>query len=88
MMILYFQLYIELFQRIGETNVATIILSSIAITFLLIIKIHINERFQKKLPVPIPGELLIVNIVFKDLIKLLRLFFKYRLSLALLFRIS
>ena len=37
-----------------------LIIAIVCITVLLTIKIHVNERFQKKMPVPFPTELLIV----------------------------
>ena len=49
------------FKVITQTNLTTLIISIVCITLLLIIKIHISERYAKKLPVPIPTELLIVS---------------------------
>jgi len=37
-----------------------LIISIICITILLVIKIHVNERFQGRIPVPFPTELFIV----------------------------
>ena len=31
--------------------------------FLYIVKIHINERFKQKLPMPIPVELIVVDLI-------------------------
>ncbi|CAF0929886.1 unnamed protein product [Brachionus calyciflorus] len=61
--------YIELFSRLDETKPATLITSIICITVLLVVNIHINQRFAKKLPVPVPTELLIV--IFGTLISYL-----------------
>lgn len=44
---------------ITSTNVATLILGLVCIVFLYGIK-DINERFKKKLPIPIPGEIIVV----------------------------
>lgn len=44
---------------ITSTNVSTLILGLICIVFLYAIK-DVNERFKKKLPVPIPGEIIVV----------------------------
>ena len=57
----YFKTYIQFFTIIAETNVTALIISIICVTILLVIRIHINERFQKKLPIPIPTELFIVS---------------------------
>lgn len=44
---------------ITSTNVATLILGLVCLIFLYVIK-DLNERFKKKLPIPIPGEIIIV----------------------------
>lgn len=44
---------------ITSTNVTTLILGLVCIVFLYGIK-DINERFKKKLPIPIPGEIIVV----------------------------
>lgn len=44
---------------ITSTNVATLILGLVCIIVLYVIK-DLNERFKKKLPIPIPGEMVIV----------------------------
>ncbi|KAM7366852.1 hypothetical protein PAMP_014794 [Pampus punctatissimus] len=44
---------------ITSTNVTTLILGLVCIVFLYIIK-DLNERFKKKLPIPIPGEIIVV----------------------------
>lgn len=44
---------------ITSTNVATIILGLVCLIVLYVIK-DLNERFKKKLPIPIPGEMVIV----------------------------
>lgn len=45
--------------EILNTNNATLILGLICLIFLYIIKV-LNERFKKKLPIPIPGEIIVV----------------------------
>uniref|UniRef100_A0AAX7UGH0 STAS domain-containing protein n=1 Tax=Astatotilapia calliptera TaxID=8154 RepID=A0AAX7UGH0_ASTCA len=45
--------------RITSTNIATFLLGLGCIIFLYVIKI-LNERFKKKLPIPIPGEIIVV----------------------------
>ncbi|XP_071393114.1 prestin-like [Centroberyx affinis] len=47
------------FSDITSTNVATLILGLVCIVFLYGVK-DLNERFKKKLPVPIPGEIIVV----------------------------
>lgn len=44
---------------IASTNVTTLILGLVCLIFLYGIK-DLNERFKKKLPIPIPGEIIIV----------------------------
>ncbi|XP_074554731.1 prestin [Halichoeres trimaculatus] len=44
---------------ITSTNVTTLILGLACLIFLYIIK-DLNERFKKKLPIPIPGEIIVV----------------------------
>ncbi|KAG7215838.1 hypothetical protein INR49_021810, partial [Caranx melampygus] len=44
---------------IASTNVTTVILGLVCIVFLYGVK-DINERFKKKLPIPIPGEIIVV----------------------------
>lgn len=41
---------IDFLTKLGNVHLPTIILSAICITILLLVKIHINERFSKKLP--------------------------------------
>ncbi|XP_068443129.1 prestin [Clinocottus analis] len=44
---------------VTSTNVSTVILGLSCIVFLYVIK-DLNERFKKKLPIPIPGEIIVV----------------------------
>ena len=52
--------FIEIFKQIGNTNITTLLVSIISMVFLYIVKIHINERFKKKMIAPIPVELIVV----------------------------
>lgn len=47
------------FSDITSTNVTALIVGLVCLVFLFVIK-DLNERFKKKLPVPIPGEIIIV----------------------------
>ncbi|XP_056132589.1 prestin [Lampris incognitus] len=47
------------FSDITSTNVTTLIVGLVCIVFLYSVK-DLNERFKKKLPVPIPGEIIVV----------------------------
>lgn len=47
------------FSDITSTNVVTLILGLVCLVFLFVIK-HLNERFKKKLSIPIPGEIIMV----------------------------
>ncbi|KAH3871480.1 hypothetical protein DPMN_034683 [Dreissena polymorpha] len=55
--------YIEIFMKIGETNVATIIIAVICMALLLFVKICINERFRSKMKMPMPVDLILVIVV-------------------------
>ncbi|RNA14710.1 solute carrier family 26 member 6-like [Brachionus plicatilis] len=52
--------YIDIFSNLSRAHLATVLISLICITILMVIKIHINERYSKKMTVPFPTELLIV----------------------------
>ncbi|XP_051543829.1 prestin-like [Myxocyprinus asiaticus] len=47
------------FRNIASTNVATLIIGLVCSVFLYAVK-DLNERFKKKLPIPIPGEIIVV----------------------------
>ncbi|KAK5849347.1 hypothetical protein PBY51_008997 [Eleginops maclovinus] len=47
------------FSDITSTNVSTLIMGLVCIVFLYAVK-DLNERFKKKLPIPIPGEIIVV----------------------------
>ncbi|XP_041110887.1 prestin-like [Polyodon spathula] len=53
--------FIAVVSKITTTNIAAITVALICIVFLVGVK-EINERFKKKLPVPIPGEIIVVII--------------------------
>uniref|UniRef100_A0A8B9GWE9 Solute carrier family 26 member 5 n=1 Tax=Astyanax mexicanus TaxID=7994 RepID=A0A8B9GWE9_ASTMX len=50
---------IAVFKDITSTNVTTLIVGLVCIVFLYSVK-DVNERFKKKLPIPIPGEIIVV----------------------------
>lgn len=50
---------IAVFKDITSTNVATLTVGLVCIVFLYSVK-DVNERFKKKLPIPIPGEIIVV----------------------------
>uniref|UniRef100_A0A671QZ63 Prestin-like n=1 Tax=Sinocyclocheilus anshuiensis TaxID=1608454 RepID=A0A671QZ63_9TELE len=47
------------FRNIASTNVVTLIIGLVCMVFLYFIK-DLNERFKKKLPIPIPGEIIVI----------------------------
>lgn len=47
------------FQEITATNIPSLLLGLVCIVFLYVVKV-LNERYKKKLPVPIPGEIIVV----------------------------
>ncbi|MGH0125663.1 UNVERIFIED_CONTAM: hypothetical protein FKN15_023942, partial [Acipenser sinensis] len=53
--------FIAVVSKITTTNTAAITVALMCIVFLVGVK-EINERFKKKLPVPIPGEIIVVII--------------------------
>lgn len=55
----YSQSVKAVFSDITSTNITTLILGLVCIIFLYAIK-DLNERFKKKLPIPIPGEIIVV----------------------------
>ncbi|KAL8212549.1 UNVERIFIED_CONTAM: hypothetical protein K2H54_050480 [Gekko kuhli] len=53
--------FLEICKRLPETNIGTLITSLIALVCILLVKM-LNDRFAKKLPLPIPVELLTIII--------------------------
>lgn len=53
-------IYKEIFQVIGQTNVASLITTVITMIVIIIVKDCINERFKDKLKIPIPIDLIVV----------------------------
>ncbi|KAH3877096.1 hypothetical protein DPMN_000952 [Dreissena polymorpha] len=51
--------YIHIFSNIHKTNIATLIISIICVVALYLVKEQINQRFKKKLRVPVPIELIV-----------------------------
>uniref|UniRef100_A0A4W4FCW6 STAS domain-containing protein n=1 Tax=Electrophorus electricus TaxID=8005 RepID=A0A4W4FCW6_ELEEL len=52
---------VAVFTNITSTNITTLIVGLVCIVFLYAVKVF-NERFKKKLPIPIPGEIIVVII--------------------------
>lgn len=52
---------IGIFGSILKTNVTTLIISVISIVVIYVVRRFINEKFKKKLPAPIPIELIVVR---------------------------
>uniref|UniRef100_A0A8C9W4W1 Solute carrier family 26 member 5 n=1 Tax=Scleropages formosus TaxID=113540 RepID=A0A8C9W4W1_SCLFO len=57
--VLYVSLTALFSKKIGQTNVASLVVGLVCIVFLYVVK-DLNDRFKKKLPVPIPGEIIVV----------------------------
>lgn len=53
-------IYKEIFQVIGQTNIASLITTLITMIVIIIVKDCINERFKDKLKIPIPIDLIVV----------------------------
>lgn len=47
--------------NITSTNIVTLIIGLVCTVFLYGVK-DFNERFKKKLPIPIPGEIIVVGL--------------------------
>lgn len=54
------QTLIEIFQNIGDTNIADFIAGLITIIICVAVK-ELNDRFKHKIPVPIPIEVIVVS---------------------------
>ncbi|KAL8577749.1 hypothetical protein ACOMHN_065566 [Nucella lapillus] len=52
--------YIDIFKTIAQANPADVIIGLICMAVLLAVKIGINERYKKKMKVPVPIELIVV----------------------------
>lgn len=57
------QTLIEIFQNIGDTNIADFIAGLITIIICVAVK-ELNDRFKHKIPVPIPIEVIVVSRLF------------------------
>ncbi|XP_045213598.2 sulfate transporter-like isoform X2 [Mercenaria mercenaria] len=55
-------MYIDLFSKITQTKFAEIIIAVICIIVLLLVKICVNERYNTKMKMPIPIDLIVVVI--------------------------
>lgn len=61
--------YIEIFGDLGNTRLATLLISACAILILAVVKEQINARYREKLPMAIPIDLIVV--IFATLISFL-----------------
>ncbi|XP_074646669.1 prestin-like isoform X2 [Tubulanus polymorphus] len=52
--------YIDLFAKILETNLAALVMSCVCIIILILVKQCINARFQNKMKMPVPAEIIVV----------------------------
>lgn len=53
-------IYTEIFQVIGQTNVASLVTALITMLVIIIVKDCINDRFKDKMKIPIPIDLIVV----------------------------
>lgn len=58
--IFFLQTLIEIFQNIGNTNLADFIAGLLTIIICMAVK-ELNDRFKHKIPVPIPIEVIVVS---------------------------
>ncbi|KFP25038.1 Pendrin, partial [Colius striatus] len=56
--IFVFQTLIEIFERIGTTNIADLVAGLLTIFVCMVVK-EINDRFKHKIPIPIPIEVIV-----------------------------
>lgn len=54
------KIYIDLFTKIESTIFSELIISSLAMIILLVVKIHINERYKDRMKIPIPIDFILV----------------------------
>jgi hypothetical protein len=59
-MVFSLQTLIEIFQNIGETNLADFIAALLTIIVCMAVK-ELNDRFKHKIPIPIPIEVIVVS---------------------------
>ncbi|XP_067133831.1 prestin-like [Centruroides vittatus] len=52
----------DIFQNIQHSNIATVVISAVAITILAVVKEKINSRYRTKLKMPVPIDLIVVII--------------------------
>lgn len=57
------QTLIEIFQNIGNTNIADFIAGLLTMIICMIVK-ELNDRFKHKIPVPIPIEVIVVSRIY------------------------
>lgn len=57
------QTLIEIFQNIGDTNIADFIAGLLTIIICMAVK-ELNDRFKHKIPVPIPIEVIVVSRIY------------------------
>lgn len=58
--IFFLQTLIEIFQNVGNTNLADFIAGLLTIIICMAVK-EVNDRFKHKIPVPIPIEVIVVS---------------------------
>ncbi|XP_046331285.2 prestin-like isoform X2 [Haliotis rufescens] len=54
--------WIEIFRNIADTNWIPVVTSAVSMVIIYVIKTQINERFKKRLRIPVPIELIVVII--------------------------
>lgn len=60
MKLFFLQTLVEIFQNIGNTNLADFIAGLLTIIICMAVK-ELNDRFKHKIPVPIPIEVIVVS---------------------------
>ncbi|KAK7482956.1 hypothetical protein BaRGS_00025856, partial [Batillaria attramentaria] len=53
---------VDLCKHVPDTNWMTLVISLVSMVIMYVIKIHVNQRFNKKLKIPIPIELIVMII--------------------------
>lgn len=54
------KMYIELFSNLEKTVVSDVVITVICIAVILVVKVCVNDRFKKRMKIPIPIDLLVV----------------------------
>ena len=65
LVIVMFQTYIDFFGQIASTNIASLILATIAMVSIHLVKEYVNPKVKAKIKMPVPVELIwVIPVLF------------------------